>query len=165
MGICSSNITSANHENGVKYTYNPDVIQNYNLQNTIKFYPHIEKGYVIDVYDGDTFTIATPVLNTKNNYVYRFSVRVQGVDCPELRTKDKDEKYVALKAKEFAESVLLHKHIILKNIQYDKYGRILACVFVDNKNYSELLIHSKLAVEYNGNTKCSPKNWRSFYEQ
>jgi micrococcal nuclease len=165
MGSCCCVSSKENKKYDVVYTYNPGVIQMYNLQNTKKFYPQIEQAYVIGVYDGDTITIAAPVLNTKDNAVYRFSVRIYGVDCPELRSKNIDEKFVALKAKEFAETVLLHKHVLLTNIQYDKYGRILANVYINNRNYSDLLIQSKLAIKYNGKTKCSPKNWRSFYEQ
>lgn len=160
MGSCCSITNDSNS----LYKYDSVELQKYNLKNTKKFYPDIENAYVISVYDGDTITIAAPVLNAKYNSIYRFSVRIYGIDCPELRTKNTDEKYVALKAKEFAQNVLLHKHVILKNVQYDKYGRILASVYINNENYSELLIKSKLAIEYFGKTKCPPENWREFYE-
>ena len=69
---------------------------------TTIFVPPITISYVVKVYDGDTFTIATQFPRDKN--IYRFSVRIRGIDCPELKTKNTNEKYVALLAKNFVVS-------------------------------------------------------------
>lgn len=48
------------------------------------------------VYDGDTITIATRLGGTGS--LYRFSVRLLAIDTPEKRTKNKEEKEIAMKA-------------------------------------------------------------------
>ena len=135
-------------------------------EDTIKFIPDIKSAQVIKVYDGDTFTIATK-LNKKQKQYYRFSVRVKGIDCPEMKTKNLSEKYVANLAKERVSGLILNKNVILKNIIYDKYGRICADVYINYKNavynLAEILISEHLGVEYYGKTKHSPTNWKKYY--
>jgi len=128
---------------------------------TIKFIPPIKKAYVIKVYDGDTFTIAVTFPWNKKQ-AYRFPVRINGIDCPELKTKNANEKFVALKAKEFVTNLILHKEVILENTKYEKYGRLCADVYYKKNNIGELLLQKKLAVVYNGGTKKCPKNWKIY---
>lgn len=81
-----------------------------------------------------------------------------------MRTKNKDEKDIAKKAKTHVESLCLHKIVELKDIQLGKYAkRIIANVIVDNKNISCVLLENNLAVEYDGKTKKTPENWRKYY--
>ena len=49
------------------------------------------------------------------------------------------------------------KKIELKNICRGKYFRIIADLFVDDANLSQILIDSKFAVTYDGSTKT--KDW------
>ena len=131
------------------------------------FLPPIKYGKVIKVYDGDTITIATK-FTYPNNVFHRFSVRIKGIDTPEIRRKNKKEKEFAILAKNCVSKLALNKIVELKNIDKEKYGRILADVYVlsfddtlDPKNakkinISEYLLKKKLAVAYNGGTK---KNW------
>ena len=46
----------------------------------------------------------------------------------------------------------------------DKYGRLLANVYFNNENISDLLLVNNLAVQYSGKTKKVPKNWKNFNE-
>lgn len=135
-------------------------------KNTRKFVPPIEKAYVIKVYDGDTITIAT-TFPWEPTVVYRFPVRILGIDTPEMKTKDEDEKYVAKLAKEFVTKMVLNKYVILENVSTDKYGRLLANVYTSKKKISigQKLINNKLAVLYDGGTKKCPDNWRKYYEK
>jgi endonuclease YncB( thermonuclease family) len=141
-----------------------DIISQHTIDSVEKFIPDIRFGLVVKVYDGDTITVLTPVLNTEKKTIHKFSVRVRGVDCPELRSKNEDDKFVSLKAREYATKSLMDKYVILKNISYDKYGRILATVIINNVDFGELLCKEKLAVKYFGKTKNVPKNWREYYE-
>jgi endonuclease YncB( thermonuclease family) len=50
---------------------------------TIPFIPPITSGKVIKVYDGDTVTIASK-LPYDNSPIYRFSIRLLGIDSPEM---------------------------------------------------------------------------------
>jgi len=134
-------------------------------KNTKPYIPKVEEGFVIKVYDGDTITVATS-FEWEPETAYRFSVRILGIDTPEKRTKDENEKYVAEKAKDFVSEKILRKFVVLRNVSTDKYGRLLADVYPSDSNISigEELIKNKLAVKYDGGTKKTPDNWREYYE-
>lgn len=105
-------------------------------------------GRVISVYDGDTITVVSfmPTL-------MKFSVRILGIDTPELRTKNQKEKDLALKAKAFVQSSCLDKIVELKNHQAEKYGRVLAEVWINGMSLGDSLIAAGLARVYNGGHK------------
>ena len=129
-----------------------------------KFIPKLSKGIVVSVYDGDTFTIATNLPGYKYEAV-KFSVRVAGIDCPEMRTKDESEKAVAQIAKNFVISQIMDKSVYLKDVKFDKYGRILAHVYLKDEttSLSEKLLRERLGVSYDGGTKQSPPNWLEYH--
>ena len=60
-------------------------------KNTKPFVPPLTGGRVIKVYDGDTITVAN-YMPFPNSPLYRFSVRLRGIDCPEIKTKNPTEK-------------------------------------------------------------------------
>ena len=65
-------------------------------ENTVPFVPPVENGNVIKVYDGDTITIASKLpLRTS---LFRFSMRLNGIDTPEIKGKDDNEKSIAKKS-------------------------------------------------------------------
>lgn len=132
------------------------------LKDTIVFVPPIEKGVVIKVYDGDTITIAAK-LPYPESPLYRFSVRLNGIDCPEIKGKNESEKECAKIARDTIEKMLLNKIVILKNIQHEKYGRILADVYLNDLHVNNYLLEQRLAVSYDGGTKISPTNWMDYY--
>jgi micrococcal nuclease len=132
------------------------------IKNTLLFVPPIEKGVVIKVYDGDTITIASK-LPYNESPIYRFSVRINGIDCPEIKSKDENEKECAIIARETIEHLLLNQIVSLQNIQHEKYGRILADVYIGDFNVGNYLLEQRLAVSYDGGTKISPTNWMNYY--
>jgi endonuclease YncB( thermonuclease family) len=136
--------------------------KNIDWKDTIQFIPPIEKGVVIKVYDGDTITIASKLPYTSSP-LYRFSVRLNGIDCPEIKGKDENEKQCAQIAKEEMSNLILNKIVTLKNIRTEKYGRILADVYIDELHLNNHLIQKRLAVVYDGGIKISPKNWMEYY--
>lgn len=131
-------------------------------KDTVEFVPPISEGRVIKVYDGDTITIASMLPNT-NEPLYRFSVRLNGIDTPEMRTDDPDEKEVAVKAKKALAQLILHRWVSLQNVQREKYGRILAEVIYKNVNVNEWMVENRYAVRYDGGTKSVPKSWRAYH--
>ena len=60
-------------------------------------------------------------------------------------------------------NMVLHKIITLKNVQTEKYGRILADVYVDGLHVNKYMLDNHLAVAYDGGTKNSPENWLDYY--
>lgn len=139
-----------------------DFIGTPRYSDTIKFIPPVTTGFVIKVYDGDTITIASKLPYVESP-LYRFSVRVNGIDCPEMRTSDSNEKECAQMAKEFLYDLLMNKNVVLKDVDTDKYGRLLADVYIDNQNISELMIEKRFAVKYDGGTKQVPDNWMDYH--
>jgi endonuclease YncB( thermonuclease family) len=132
-------------------------------KDTVPFIPPIEKGMVIKVYDGDTITIASK-LPYFDSLLYRFSVRLNGIDCPEIKGKDEIEKKCAQIAKQELTNLIMHKVVTLKNVGTEKYGRILADVYLDDLHLNKYMLDKRLAVKYDGGTKISPSNWMNYYE-
>jgi endonuclease YncB( thermonuclease family) len=132
-------------------------------KDTIPFVPPIEDGLVIKVYDGDTITIASK-LPYQTSPMYRFSVRLSSIDCPEMKSKDENEKICAEIAKQEVTKLVMNKVVTLKNLQTEKYGRILADVYIDDLHVNKHLLDRRLAINYDGGTKKSPKNWMEYYE-
>ena len=112
---------------------------------------------VTSIYDGDTFRaniIGFPTIVGEH-----MSIRINGIDTPELWGKCPEEKAQAKLAKQFTVKHLRSaKRITLKNIKRGKYFRLIADVYVDGINLAEQLIKNNHAVEYQGKTK---KNWCS----
>ena len=132
-------------------------------EDTVEFTFPITGGRVIKVYDADTITIATR-LPFKDSPLYRLSVRLNGIDAPEIKGKDisNEEKEAAVIARDVVSKMILHKDVVLKNIQTEKYGRVLADVYIDNINLNEYLITHKYAVKYDGGTKVKPLSWLTY---
>ena len=98
-------------------------------KDTQAFIPPICEGQVIKVYDGDTITIAAK-LPYNDSLLYRFSIRLNGIDSPEIKGSSEDEKAAAQVSKRALENLILHKYVVLKNQSTEKYGRILADVYI-----------------------------------
>ena len=107
---------------------------------------------IINVYDGDTFRVdiySYPPILGKN-----ISIRVNGIDTPEIRGSCENEKSLAKKAKNHTKNALMKaKKIQLTNIQRGKYFRIVADVMLDGTSLGDELISKKLAVAYFGGKK------------
>lgn len=132
-------------------------------QDTVEFTFPITGGRVIKVYDADTITIASK-LPYDASPLYRLSVRLNGIDAPEIKGKgiSDEEKEAANTAREFVYNLVFNKFVRLENIQSDKYGRILADVFVGDIHVNDLLIKERYAVKYDGGTKTKPESWAKY---
>ena len=130
-------------------------------EETSAFVPPITGGQVIKVYDGDSITIAG-YLPMYNSPLFRFSVRLNGIDTPEIKGKDEDEKTAAKEARDALSKLILHKEIILKNVSTEKYGRILADVYLADLCLNDWLIEQRYAVKYDGGKKISPESWLKY---
>jgi endonuclease YncB( thermonuclease family) len=126
---------------------------------TIPFIPPIESGQVIKVYDGDTITIATR-LPYKDSPLYRFPIRLKGIDSAEIKSKNENEKKHAINARDALSELILHKTVVIKNIENEKYGRMLADVYLGEIYLNDWMIEKGYAVKYDGGTKQIPSNWK-----
>lgn len=135
---------------------------NMTWENTKPFIVPLNSGFVIKVYDGDTITIASKLPLHNCNDIFRFSVRLNAIDAPEIRSKNKDEREVALEAKNILSNKILHKYVELKNIKTEKYGRLLADIYLNNENINMWLVKNRYAVLYDGGKKITPKSWKKY---
>ena len=131
---------------------------NINWDNTIEFTYPITSGYVIKVYDGDTITIASK-MPYENSPLFRFQVRLNGIDTPEIKSKNENENRLAKNARDSLSQLIMHKIITLQNVKNEKYGRILADVYLDDLHINQWMIDQQFAVAYDGKTKQSPISW------
>lgn len=127
-------------------------LENITYDNTVIFIPPIKCGKVIKVYDGDTITIACKLFENDSNF-YRFSVRIDGVDTPEIKGKTSEEKEKAKIVREALTDLIMNKIVYLENVRFEKYGRILAKVIYNDINISNWLIENNYAHEYQGGKK------------
>tara|TARA_R100000541_G_scaffold28126_1_gene37454 strand:- start:623 stop:1045 length:423 start_codon:yes stop_codon:yes gene_type:complete len=106
------------------------------------------------VVDGDTIDV---VLDLGFDILYRCRVRLYGIDTPESRTRDKDEKVRGKLASAFLkDSVKKGKKVIIETKLKDskgKFGRVLGNVIVDGLNLNQVMIDNFLAVAYFGQSK------------
>lgn len=109
---------------------------------------------VISVYDGDTITVILPF---ERNF-YKSKIRVLGVDTPEIKTTNPEEKAAAIAARDWLRDQVLNKHVWLHCKGPDKYGRLLANLYhtkdVQNtESINNMLIRLGYAQRYDGGTK------------
>lgn len=134
------------------------LLENVKYEDTVQFLIPIKYGKVVKVYDGDTFTIAG-YLPINNSPLYRFSVRINGIDTPEIKGKTREEKELAVVSKNALSNLILGKIIELRNIENEKYGRILADVYIGDIHVNEWMIKNNYAVKYDGGTKERSAEW------
>ena len=128
---------------------------------TVPFVFPIDSGQVIKVYDGDTITIASR-MPYASSPMYRFSVRLNGIDTPEIKGKTEDEKTIAVEARNKLTDLIMNKRVTLKNVQNEKYGRILADVYLGDLHINQWMLDQHFAVKYDGGTKNVPESWMRY---
>ncbi|WP_296991206.1 thermonuclease family protein [Thalassospira sp. UBA1131] len=106
-------------------------------------------------YDGDTIYVAIPGLPDE---IANMSVRVRGVDTPEMRGQCDSEKQLAQKARDYARQRLkTATSVQFCEPEWGRYGgRVVASVRVDGSPLDLELIENGLARPYDGKTKRQP---------
>ena len=105
------------------------------------------------VVDGDTVDIT---LDLGFDILYNNRIRLYGIDTPESRTRDLEEKKLGLAAKERVKELCPVGSTVTVKTTKDgrgKYGRILGEIYVDDLNVNQQLIKEGHAVEYFGGSK------------
>lgn len=131
-------------------------------EDTIPFVAPVTGGQVVKVYDGDTITIASK-LPYDSSPMYRFSVRLNGIDTPEIKGKNEEGKTLAKKARDELSKLIMNKEVTLENVQTEKYGRILADVHCEGIHLNNWLVEQRYAVKYDGGTKVIPLSWMDYH--
>lgn len=86
-------------------------------------------------------------------------IRLNGLDTPEIKSKDKLHRAAGLLAKtKLTEILSSAKGLLLKSDKFeaedDKYGRVMGTIWIDQgTNVNAYLLNNKLAVPYSGQNK------------
>ena len=121
-------------------------------KDTIPFVFPLTIGKVIKVYDGDTITIASKLPYEKSP-IYRFPVRFARIDSAEIKGETKKEKDLAILARDALSELIFGKIVLLKNVKNEKFGRVLAEVYLDDVNVNDWMLEKGFAVKYDGGKK------------
>ncbi|MEE9303096.1 thermonuclease family protein [Candidatus Vondammii sp. HM_W22] len=117
-------------------------------------YGTVSPSVIRSIYDGDTFKVT--ISEWPAIVGNKISVRVNGVDTPEMRGQCDREIKLARKAKKHTVAFLRSgEKVELRNVQRGKYFRIVADVYVSGENLAESLIVAGLGYRYYGGKKQS----------
>jgi micrococcal nuclease len=111
---------------------------------------------VTHIVDGDTIDVD---IDLGFDISFHSRVRLAGIDTPESRTRDLKEKALGLESKEYLKKRLeAAKNIVIRTEKVnssEKYGRILAWLYVDGESNSinHEMIEKGYAWGYLGDTK------------
>ena len=109
---------------------------------------------VLKVVDGDTIDVR---IDMGFDIKYKSRVRLFGIDTPESRTRDLEEKKLGLLSKKYLKDKLaVGKRLTIKTHkgeQTGKFGRILGEVFISGKNINLQMCKEGYAVAYYGQNK------------
>ena len=108
---------------------------------------------VVKVVDGDTIDI---VIDLGFNLSKKERVRLAGIDSPESRTKDLEEKELGLESKEFLKRRLEDgkaSGLRVKTEKDGKYGRMLGWIYCGDTNINTEMVDRGYAWFYSGGSK------------
>ncbi len=107
-------------------------------------------------YDGEACTFTIPSVHPL--FGEKISVRIAGLDTPEIKGKCQKEMTLAMQARDLVRGILEKaQHIDLLEAERGKYFRIVARVVADGKGYRTNADHRGIAVEYDEGKKT--KDW------
>jgi len=108
---------------------------------------------IVKIIDGDTFDC---IMDLGFDVLLEARVRMMGIDTPESRTRDLEEKKFGLLAKEYLTEKLSTEDIIVTtevDNEKGKFGRILGWLWCNGVNINNQMIDEHMAVAYHGQSK------------
>ena len=107
---------------------------------------------IVRVVDGDTIDVDIDL--GFNHWIHNERIRLFGVDCPECRSRDKEEKAAGIAAKKFVTRRLqLGGTYTVSTQGKGKFGRYLGVISDEAGSVNDALIENHLAVMYYGQNK------------
>ena len=120
----------------------------------------------VSIHDGDTITVVIPLFDE----YYKFNIRLYGIDTCEMTLEETKDLAVKARNRVFFLATgqeytftskkqlenFLDERVYILDIEcfdFDKYGRVLGKVSINDIDISQVLIKEKLAYEYNGGKK------------
>ena len=108
---------------------------------------------VTRVVDGDTVDAE---IDLGFDIVFKSRIRLFGVDTPESRTRDLDEKARGKLASAFLSEKIEQADFVKVQTKLDKkgkFGRVLGVIVADDLDLNQEMINQNLAVAYSGQSK------------
>mgnify|MGYP000547671874 FL=1 len=107
---------------------------------------------IVKIIDGDTFDC---IMDLGFDVLLEARVRMYGIDTPESRTRDLEEKKFGLLAKDWLIEHLNDDIVISTELDNEKgkFGRVLGTVWAEGTNINEKMIEEHMAVRYHGQAK------------
>ena len=107
---------------------------------------------VTRVVDGDTVDV---IIDLGFDISYKSRVRLYGIDTPESRTRNKDEKVRGLMSKQYLVDELSKGQVVIKTYKdkKGKFGRVLGEMYVADRNINLMMVDDYMAVKYKGQNK------------
>ena len=113
--------------------------------------PFSYNATIVKIIDGDT---VDALIDVGFSIMTKKRIRFRGINTPESRTRDKEEKVRGLAAKDRVVELLSENDnkFVLKSYGVGKYGRCLGELFVEGheESVNQVLINEGHAVEYWG---------------
>ena len=121
------------------------------------------KSNLIKIVDGDTIDVDLDL--GFSVILKKQRIRLYGINTPESRTRDLEEKQYGLAAKARLRDLLEEADTITVKTAIDKkargkYGRILGTIYADDLNVNQRLVDEGHAIAYYGGKKNTTKWWR-----
>ncbi len=111
------------------------------------------KCNVTRIVDGDTIDAE---IQLGFDISFKSRIRLYGVDTPESRTRDLDEKARGKLASAFLKEKIEGADFVKVQTKLDKkgkFGRVLGTIFADDLDLNQEMINKHLAVAYHGQSK------------
>ena len=109
---------------------------------------------VTRVVDGDTCDC---LIDCGFNFLHKCRVRLYGIDTPESRTRNKDEKVRGKMAAAFLKDAIKNGNkVVIQTKLKDsrgKFGRVLGEIIVDGVNINQAMVENYHAAAYFGQSK------------
>ena len=105
------------------------------------------------VVDGDTVDAE---IDCGFDIIYKSRIRLYGIDTPESRTRNLDEKARGKLASQFIKDKIAEAKLVKVKTKLDKkckFGRVLGSIIADDLDLNQTMIEKHLAVAYFGQSK------------
>ena len=116
--------------------------------------PYFYHAKIVKVYDGDTCTCE---IDLGFNITRKVKIRLVGINTPEIRTKDLEEKEAGYRSRDWLAERILNKKVLLHTAKQGKFGRWLGTIWTLKQespnfenSYNKEMISEGLAKEYWG---------------
>ena len=111
------------------------------------------KCNITRVVDGDTVDAE---IDCGFDIIFKSRIRLYGIDTPESRTRDLDEKARGKLASQFIKDKIAEAKLVKVKTKLDKkgkFGRVLGSIIADDVDLNEQMVKNYLAVAYFGQSK------------